>query len=193
MNPPLAIATLLLVAAATPGPNTLVVLRTAAAAGFARALPAIGGIVLGGLALLALVVAGPGAALGEWPALRMPIAAGGALYLAWLGLRLVRAGSSGRGQSALPAGVGGLFVFQFLNPKGWLMLLTAVAASPAHGALATFTGLAPLVAGIPAICLLLWAALGRLLARWLDRPGVRRWTDRVLGALLLASAVPLLA
>lgn len=188
----LAIAMLLFVAAATPGPNNLVVLRTAATAGLAGALPAIGGVVLGGLALFALVVAGPGAVLGQWPAWRALLAAAGALYLAWLGLRLAWRGSRGDEPAGAPSGLGGLFVFQFLNPKGWLMMLAVVAAAPPQGALATFAQLAPLVAGIPAACLLGWAVLGDALTPWLDRPLVRLWTDRVLGALLIASALPLL-
>lgn len=61
----LAIAGLLFVAAGTPGPNNLVVMRTAAAAGFIGALPAVGGVVLGGLALLAVVATGVGAAFHE--------------------------------------------------------------------------------------------------------------------------------
>ena len=73
------------------------------------------------------------------------------------------------------------------------MMLTVVAAVPAHDALTAFLRLAPLAACIPAACLLLWAGLGHALARHLARPRVRRWTDRVLGVLLIASALPLLA
>ncbi len=49
-------------AALTPGPNNFVVMRTAARGGLAGALSAIAGVVLGSLALLAVVVAGAGAA-----------------------------------------------------------------------------------------------------------------------------------
>lgn len=188
-----AVAALLCVAAVTPGPNNLIVMRTAARTGLVGALPAITGIVAGSLALLGAVVAGLGGLFGACPPLRILVGIGGALYMIWLGLRLALPARSGHPERDLPAGLPGLFVFQFLNPKGWLMMLAVVAASPAAAALDTFARLAPLAACIPAACLLLWAGLGHALSRQLARPLVRVWTDRVLGVLLIASALPLLA
>jgi threonine/homoserine/homoserine lactone efflux protein len=123
----------------------------------------------------------------------MTVAVGGALYLAWLGCNVALSRTGDGSGPALPAGVSGLFGFQFLNPKGWVMVLTVVAAMPAGGAIDRFLQLAPLFACIPACCLLLWAALGSALSRSLARPVVRLWTDRVLGALLVASALLLFA
>src|SRR3954471_5219995 len=82
-------ASLLCIAAITPGPNNLVVMRTAAANGFGAAVPAIAGIVLGSVALLAIVVAGAGAAFAAWPPLRTTIAMLGVCYLAWLGIAMI--------------------------------------------------------------------------------------------------------
>lgn len=191
MTSMLAIATLLFIAAVTPGPNNLIVMRTAAGSGFLRTLPAIGGIVFGSLALLAVVAAGLGAAFAQWPELRTLVTVGGATYLIWLGLSLIGSSHVGKRESGLPAGVFGLFVFQFFNPKAWLMMLTAVAGVPAHDALATFFRLAPLTACISGACLMLWIGLGHALSLQLRRPLVRIWTDRVFGALLIVSALML--
>jgi threonine/homoserine/homoserine lactone efflux protein len=216
-------------AALTPGPNNFVVMRTAARGGLAAALPAIAGVVLGSLALLALVVAGAGAAFDAVPHLRAALAIAGCLYLVWLGARLLRGGADGGSgpatapdaqdaqmaqdrqaaqdgkpienlqaaretpraadsQERLPAGVAGLFGFQFLNPKSWVLVLTATAATPAGwGGLARFGRLAALFAIIPTVCLLLWAAMGKATA------AAGTWLDRILGALLIASALLLLA
>jgi threonine/homoserine/homoserine lactone efflux protein len=218
-------------AALTPGPNNFVVMRTAARGGLAAALPAIAGVVLGSLALLALIVAGAGAAFDAVPHLREALAIAGCLYLVYLGARLMR-GGSGKGtgpataavpaaqdaqmaqdtqaaqygkprenlraaretpraadsQERLPAGVAGLFGFQFLNPKSWVLVFTATAATPAGwGGLARFGRLAALFAIIPTLSLLLWAALGKATA------AAGTWLDRILGALLIASALLLLA
>lgn len=191
MMPLLAVATLLFVAAVTPGPNNLVVMRTAAGYGFLRTMPAVGGIVFGGLALLAVVAAGLGTAVTQWPLLRTLVTAGGAAYLVWLGLSLIGSSHVLTRASSLPVGVFGLFAFQFLNPKAWLMMLTVVAAAPAHNALATFLRLAPLTACISGACLLFWIGLGHALSLQLRRPPVRIWTDRVFGVLLIASALML--
>ena len=189
----LALSGLLCVAAITPGPNNLVVLRAAARAGVRGAMPAILGIVLGGLSLLAVMLLGAGAVFAAHPLLRQWIGASGSLYLVWLGLSLCAGGigppknGTASLQPTLPAGTLGLIGFQFLNPKSWVMVLTALAALPAH-APRDYLPLAGLFVLIPAFCLLLWAALGARLARWLARPAVRRGTDIVMGALLVACA-----
>lgn len=189
----IALAGLLCVAAITPGPNNLVVLRAAGHAGIRAAVPAITGIVLGGLLLLALVAAGAGMAFAAHPSLKLWIGAIGALYLAWLGVSLCVGGMTPRqsrassAEPALPAGTLGLIGFQFLNPKSWVMVLTVLTALPAT-TLRDYLPLAGLFVLIPTLCLLLWASLGAWLARWLVRPVVRRGVDIVMGVLLVVCA-----
>lgn len=189
-------AGLIAAAAITPGPNNLIVLRTAAHSGFLRTLPAIAGIVAGGLAMLLLVMAGGAVVFAAVPRLYSVITVAGGLYLCWLGAGLVmgsfaRPGAQDDPQvGALPGGAAALFGFQFLNPKSWVMVLTVTAAvqggaDPSQ----TFLALAALFTVIPALCLALWCALGVLVTTCLDRPGVRRWMDRVMGLLLFASAL----
>ncbi len=95
-------------------------------------------------------------------------------------------------QEDLPAGTAGLFGFQFVNPKSWILVLTVAAAAPAEGGpLAQFARLAPLFAVIPAAALLLWAALG-VAAKGLAGGRGGAWLDRALGGLLVVSALALL-
>lgn len=189
-----AIAGLLLAAAITPGPNNLVVLREAGRGGMRGAAPAIGGIVLGGLSLFVLIAAGAGGMLARHDALRAVLGGFGGLYMGWLGVRLLasaRRSASAPATIALPAGGMGLFGFQFLNPKGWAMVLTVVAAWPAPR-LADYLPLALLFTIIPLACLLLWAGGGQLLAPRLACARFRRRVDAAMGTLLLASAALLL-
>ena len=51
-------AGLLAVASVTPGPNNLLVMRIAARSGFKSAIPAMAGVVAGGLTMWALVMSG---------------------------------------------------------------------------------------------------------------------------------------
>jgi threonine/homoserine/homoserine lactone efflux protein len=184
---------LLCVAAITPGPNNLVVLRAAGHAGIRAAVPAITGIVLGGLLLLALTALGAGAAFAAHPSLKLRVGAIGSLYLAWLGVSLCAGGLAPRhsgaasAKPALPAGTLGLIGFQFLNPKSWVMVLTVLATLPTT-TLRDYLPLAGLFVLIPTLCLLLWASLGAWLARWLVRPVVRRDVDIVMGVLLVVCA-----
>jgi len=189
----LAVCSLLCVAAITPGPNNLVVLRAAGHAGIRAAVPAIIGIVLGGLLLFAAMSLGVGKLFTAHPSLRWWIGMIGSLYLVWLGMSLCTGGIAPSGtrttstEPTLPVGTLGLIGFQFLNPKSWVMVLTVLAALPAN-ALRDYLLPAGLFVLIPTLCLLLWAVLGAWLARWLARSAVRRGTDIVMGALLVASA-----
>ena len=196
MDALMAAAGLVTVAALTPGSNNLVVMRAAARAGAAGALPAVAGVVLGGLALLALVAAGGGALFRVVPHARSAVTLVGTAYLSWLGVQLVLARQAEE-PSQQPVGtpatsVAALFGFQFLNPKSWVMATAAVSASQADGALAAFLRLALLFTLIPTLCLLLWAGLGSLLTRALLDARRRARVDRVMGTLLLASALLLL-
>ncbi len=189
MDALIAIAGIVVAGAITPGPNNFVVMRAGARAGLRGALPAVAGVVLGTLTLLGVVVAGAGAAFAVHPQLRTAVAAGGCLYLSCLGARLIAAsfGENALHKTcAIESGFFALLGLQFLNPKAWVMVLTAAAATRA------FAPLAVLFTAVPAICLLFWASLGSLLSESLRRRRIRAWFDRVMGGLLVASAALLL-
>lgn len=190
----LGVAGLIAVAAITPGPNNLVVMRVAAQAGFIGALPAIAGILVGGLVMLALAMVGAGALFAAEPRLYLVITVGGAGYLCWLGASLVMDSfarpDAHTATPALPTRAVALFGFQFLNPKSWVMVLTVAAAvQGAAEASQAWLPLAALFTVIPALCLALWSLLGVLMTTALARPRGRDWVDRVLGLLLIASAL----
>ncbi len=191
----LATAGLLLATAITPGPNNLVVLREAGRSGVRGAVAAIGGIMLGGIALLTLTIAGAGPLLVGHAVPRTALSAGGAVYMAWLGACLLGGFRNGAGSALdgtpLPAGMLGLFGFQFLNPKGWAMVLTIVATSATAG-LSGYLQLVSLFTLILLACLLLWAVSGCLLGGLLTRPSSRQCIDTAMGVLLLGSALLIL-
>jgi threonine/homoserine/homoserine lactone efflux protein len=194
MDALIAAAGILLVGAITPGPNNLVVMAAGARGGIGCALPALAGIILGTLAMSAIVVLGVGAAFAAEPRLRTAITAAGCLYLAWLGLRLftacdAKAMATSPSETRLPSHAAGLFFFQFLNPKAWAMVLT-VTSGVHSGIGATRIGLlVVLIVLIPAVCLALWAWLGSLMTRQLAHTRAGTWFQRAMGALLVVSAL----
>lgn len=185
------LAGLVAIAAVTPGPNNFIVLRAASRAGLRGAWPAIAGVVLGGLVVLAVALAASDAAFAAAPGLHTVVGVAGCAYLAWLGLGLIRHAGRPSEEPArgLPAvSVPGLFAFQFLNPKSWVMVMTVIGAVPAG---APVWPLAGVFTVIPATCLTLWAIAGAAMARALARPRVAAWVDRGMGALLVALALAL--
>ena len=134
MGPVTATALLLLVATLTPGPNNLLMLQIGLAGGMRAALRPATGVVLGGLLMLLGAYSGVAALVAAHPRLRPLITLGGAVFVAWLGLRLIcssfatPAARSPAG-AASPGGLLGMALFQLTNPKSWLLVLT-VSATP---------------------------------------------------------------
>lgn len=194
------VAGLIGVAAITPGPNNLIVMRVGSRSGFTGAFPAIAGIVGGGLAMLLLAMVGADVVFAAEPRLYSIITVAGTVYLSVLGARLV-IGSFRNAEAhawttdaGLPVGALALFGFQFLNPKSWVMVLTVTSAvHGAAGASRTFWSLAALFAVIPTFCLALWCLFGVLMSSWVDRAVGRRWLDRIMGTLLIGSALVLIS
>lgn len=206
MNFEIGISGLIMAAAITPGPNNLLVLQLADERGLRSTLPAIAGIVTGGVAMFTLAQLGLGTVAAGHPWLQRMIAACGAIYLGALGVQLMyrsvdatpvlRNSIPLAPRAALP-----LFAFQFINPKAWVLVLTvsAAASSAASRSSVQYTALPGelalllLFVAIPSGCLLAWAALGQAAKRLMQRRVARARFDRVMGLLLIVSAISLLA
>jgi threonine/homoserine/homoserine lactone efflux protein len=191
---------LILVSVITPGPNNLLILRIGSVGGVRSALPAVAGIVAGGLVMLEVGQIGVAATVSRYPAIRSGISACGAMYLIGLGAlmmyRSVRAESSEAFRvPADPQSTWGLFTFQFFNPKAWVLILTVSSISDCMlscNRRADQVMLAMLFIVIPSVCLLAWAGLGQAAARLLQRNASRMAFNFLMGLLLAASAAQLL-
>lgn len=185
---------LVAVAAITPGPNNLIVLGAASRGGIGRALPAIAGVVAGSLVLLGFGMTGLVAAFEAQQMLRPVLTAAGGLYLGWLGAMMAcHAGrpAHAKSQTSLPNTFVGVGVFQLFNPKGWVLIMTAIAASARERTSSDPLALALVIIVVTTICLGAWALAGASAARWLERTTVRRWFDRIMGVTLIVSAAAL--
>ena len=192
---PGAIVVLLLAATVTPGPNNLLMLRIGLEHGLRAVLAPATGVVLGGVAMLLLSCAGLARAFAAHPWLRAATAICGAGCVMWLGVRLI-CGSGTAARAPVRSATGSahdllrMFLFQFLNPKSWLLVLTiTAAASAASVSLAT---LVALFIVIPYGCLALWAGGGSLAAGLLHDTRARARFERATGAMLALSALLLL-
>lgn len=195
----LAVAGLITVAAITPGPNNFIVLERSLRGGFLAGLPAIAGVIVGTQLLLLLIWLGADALFTREPEVRRAMTLAGAAYLIWLGLTVVRQSFQQQGETkasppSFTTSFRGLVLFQFLNPKSWVLVLTASAAM-AGGlpGLSALVSLAGLFLSITGICLVTWAAMGAALTHFLADPARGRWFDRFMGAMLVVSAGMLVA
>ncbi len=180
----------------TPGPNTAMVLASAANFGVRRTLPHMPGITAGFPLLLLAVALGAGQVLHLLPWLHEAVRWVGAAYLLYLAWRIAAAEPSlgDAGRAARPLSFLGAALFQLLNPKAWAI---AVGATAAFGAgegddpVARSLALTSLFAAVSLPILWLWALAGAGAARVLRTPEALRWFNRAMGALLALSLVPL--
>ena len=195
MGLPGAIALLLFAATVTPGPNNLLMLRIGLENDLQAVLAPATGVVLGGLAMLLLTCAGVARAFAAHPWLRAATAICGAGCVMWLGVRLMCSRGTPT-RAPVRFGSGGardllrMFLFQFVNPKSWVLVLTITAA--AGSTPVSLATLIVLFIVIPYGCLALWAGGGSLAASLLRDTKARARFERATGAMLALSALLLL-
>ncbi|WP_394788190.1 LysE family translocator [Rhodoferax sp.] len=186
-----------LAGAISPGPVNLIAASIGARAGFYRALPHVLGATLSYMAIVWLV----GSSLQQFLQ-RFPQAAGalqyaGAAYLLYLACRIARAPVQ-QAVATAPAPVGGLLqgvLSQSLNPKAWLVAMSGVslfvtAGPDAAALLLAFCSISGLLCFASVAT---WAALGKLIARWLAQAHYQRLFNRGMALLLVATVVQMLA
>ncbi len=113
----------------TPGPNNLLLTGAGARFGFWKTTQHIFGIS-GGLVLMLLIMAcGAGALFQQWPMLQWALKIGGSAYLLYLAWMIANAGvpeMKSSGASQKPWLFHQAALFQFMNPKAWLMSISAI-------------------------------------------------------------------
>jgi threonine/homoserine/homoserine lactone efflux protein len=117
------------VSSITPGPNNIMLTSSGIWFGFARSIPHMLGVTFGFGVLLAMCAAGIGSLIIALPSIHMLLKVAGSgylLYLAWK-LRDMRLEQDGR-HGVRPLSFRGAAMFQFANPKAWVMAITGASA-----------------------------------------------------------------
>jgi threonine/homoserine/homoserine lactone efflux protein len=190
----LALLLFCVVASVTPGPNNMMLLASGVNFGVRRTLPHLAGVVLGFAAMVALVGFGLDAIFRVAPWLLPAMRYAGAAYLLWLAWRIAKSGAVKEGVAAgRPLGFIGAAAFQWINPKGWVMAvsaLTTYAVSPDYATAVFVVALTCLIVGVP--CTGVWVLFGAAMRRFLADPRRARPFNWTMGALLVASIAPVL-
>lgn len=189
-----ALAVFALTMSLTPGPNVVMVTANAATVGFRRALPHVLGIVAGFWLMIVLSGFGLAALFQAEPRLQALLKIAGTGYLLWLAWRIANAGATGTASPARPISFGEALLFQWVNPKGWISALGALAAytDPAGPALQQAFVIAFVLAAICGLSVALWAGFGAAVGRLLGRPAIRFAFNRTMAGLLVLSLVSVL-
>jgi len=203
MDVPSALAAFVLAAGLltiTPGPDSALVLRTAAVEGRAQGMRAAAGILLGCLIWGAAVSVGLGAVLAASQFAYGVLRVAGALYMVWLGLHLIMAAVRGEPGAAEAAGgkptrswlLRGLLT-NLLNPKVGVFYATFLPLFVPTGVNVTAFSMLLAVIHVAESVLWFWmlASLTTTLAAWIRRRSVTRALDGVTGSVLVAAGAGL--
>ena len=180
------VAWYIFVMSGTPGPNNAMLAASGMNFGIARSLPHMAGIVAGVVVLFGACALGLGVLFQQVRHAEFALAVIGSCYLAYLAWRVANAAAPSAKAGARPLSFLEAFGFQFLNPKGWVMALTAATLAPKGGDV--WSGaLALIVVGgvIAAPTMSVWTGFGVALARLFRQDRTRVWINRALAVLLL--------
>jgi len=187
------LATFAFVTSATPGPNNIMLTASGANFGFVRTLPHIAGIAAG-IALLNLCIGlGLGALFLQFPLMQDALKIVGSLYLIWLAIKLLGFSYAEKGPEveARPFSFIQALVFQYINPKAWVMVISANASFSLSGdSYWLSVGLIILVFAIigpPSV--MIWAGFGQLIRQYLKQPGFLKIFNIVMASLTVGCVV----
>jgi len=191
MIDPMPFATYSFVMSITPGPNNVMLTASGATFGFRKTIPHILGVLGGFSVVLFGVCAGLDVVFTRWPELQTVLRWGGAAYLVYLGWRILRSGEAQAAESRKPLTALEAAGFQFLNPKAWMMTLTAAAMFlPRELGLLTASSY---MVGIMAVtnlpCITVWALFGSSMRGFLAKPAGRMTFNIVLSLALVVTGI----
>ena len=177
----------------TPGPNVVMVTASAANFGFRRAIPHMLGITLGFGFLVVAVGFGLAGLFHAEPHLHRVLKYVGAAYLLYLAWRIAQAGAAGGDASrAKPINFVEAVLFQWINPKGWVTAVGALAAYTTVGGDMVWqtSVIASVLAAACFASVVIWAGFGAAIARFLGNPRARMAFNWLMAGLLVLSLVP---
>jgi threonine/homoserine/homoserine lactone efflux protein len=177
----------------TPGPNNIMVLSSGLTYGFRRTLPHIAGITIGFAFMVGAVGLGFGTIFIAYPVLQTILKYAGAAYLIYLAVVIAMSEPVTPGQDNRrgPMTFWGAAVFQWVNVKGWVMVIGTITA---YAGIASFPWnifiqmVLSLLLG--AVSTATWALSGSSLRSFMTSPKAVRAFNIVMAVLLLASLYP---
>ena len=177
---------------ATPGPNNSILTASGVKFGFIRSIPNIIGISSGHGVQLALVCFGLGSLFTQFPILLEVLKYIGACYLLYLAWKMFGSlNISITEEKSSPLKYHEAILFQFVNPKAWVICITAVSLFyPENVNLiigTLFLVIMSTIINLPSISM--WAFGGSIIRRYLSNKKLKTIIEWILAILLLGTAI----
>ena len=177
----------------TPGPNNIMLLSSGLTYGFRRTLPHVAGITIGFAFMVGAVGVGLGTVFIAYPVLQTILKYAGVVYLIYLAAAIAMSEPKAPDQDNRrgPMTFWGAAMFQWVNAKGWVMVIGTITA---YAAIAGFPWNIAIQVGLSlilgALSCTAWALFGSALRPILTSRRALRAFNIVMAVLLLASLYP---
>ena len=186
-----------LAAAITPGPSNVMVMVAGARGGLVAGLPCLAGVVGGMALMMACGQIGLAGVVHAFPSSLLLLKWTGAAFLLWLAWKVANAGPMADGATASPVGFWKALAFQWVNPKSWIVSVSAAGTygtgmadqGPGLGLLLPALQLGAVFAAAAAPSCALWLASGASMQRWLRDARRARRFNIAMGVALAASVL----
>ena len=160
------------VSSITPGPNNIMLFASGVNFGMWRTMPHALGISFGFGVLLAAVGAGVGVILTNIPILFLAIKVAGGLYMLFLAWKIANSGKvEVKEGAAKPMTFLQAALFQWVNPKAWVMATVAMSTYTGEGNYVLNVGIVVfsfVVLNFPSVTV--WAGFGTMMRNFLEDP-----------------------
>jgi threonine/homoserine/homoserine lactone efflux protein len=176
----------------TPGPNNIMVAASGANFGYRRTVPHILGISFGFPLMVFLIGMGLGKVFESYPLVHVFVRYAGSAYLLYLAYKIARFTTVVEGDAgATPISFFQAVLFQWVNPKAWIMAFASIstftiAGEDYYGQVLLIT----VVYGLFAFpCQSLWTIMGVGVTRFLKEEKYQRIFNITMALLLVTSLI----
>lgn len=174
----------------TPGPNNFMLLNTGLVFGLKKSWPHYWGVCLGFPFMLLIVTLGFGAIFTKWLWLQQALKVVGSLYMLYLAYKILisKNSHSGEIQTSRPLTFMQAVLFQWANPKGWLIAISVISVfTVTSNYLTNALAISGLFLVIDLASAATWLIFGAYLQKILKTPKHRLWFNIVMALCLVAS------
>ena len=175
----------------TPGPNNAMVLTSGLKFGFIQTIPHMTGITIGHVTQLILVCLGLGKIFQIFPQLQNILKIICALYLLYLGYRIIGSFSKIKEDGSRPLKFYEAALFQIVNPKAWTISSMAASGFLSQGESLTlsifYIGIVALI--VCPLSISPWAAFGSGIKNMVNNNKIKVIIEFFLAFLLLITAI----
>ena len=180
-------------ASISPGPNNIMLMTSGVNYGVAKTIPHLLGINIGFPAMVAAIGFGLGNLFIAFPQIYLVIKVLGITYLLYLAWNIAHSSMPNvRAESGNPLTFIQAVLFQWVNPKAWVMAVSAITSfMTSENMVSQILVIVATYAVVGGVCMVVWLCAGVAMKGFLQHEKQLKFFNIVMALLLVASVVPM--